>query len=127
MAFTANTPAHRILLVAAAFLCIAPQLPPPLSAQVTMGDAHALRDIHGTVTDGHEPLRGAVVELHNPATNAVISRLTDAAGHYEFKSQDGNTDFTLSASYRGHYAHPHNISKFDSQLDEQIDFTIKTF
>ncbi len=92
-----------------------------------MGSGHTYRDIHGTVTDGHEPLRGAIVELHNPATNAVTSRLTDAAGHYEFKRQDGNTDFTLSATYRGHAAHPHNISKFDSHLDEAIDFTIKTF
>jgi hypothetical protein len=117
----------RLTLAAAALLCLAPLPTSPLAAQLTMGDAHAFRDIHGTVTDGHEPLRGAIVELHNPATNAVTSRLTDATGHYEFKRQDGNADFTLSATYRGHAAHPHTISKFDSHLDQAIDFTIKTF
>jgi hypothetical protein len=117
----------RPVVTAAALICLVPLHTSSLPAQVTMGDAHAFRDIHGTVTDGHEPLRGAIVELHNPATNAVTSRLTDDAGHYEFKRQDGNTDFTLSATYRGHAAHPHTISKFNNHLDEAIDFTIKTF
>jgi hypothetical protein len=110
---------NLLTLAAAALFCVL-----PLRAQ----QAPTHRDISGTVTDtSHEPLRGAVVELHNPATNAVISRLTDAAGHYDFKHLDGDTDFTVTAAYRGHTAHPHTISKFDSHLDAHLDFTIKTY
>jgi hypothetical protein len=119
MTATASFTRNVLTLAAAALLCIL-----PLRAQ----KAPSVRDISGTVTDtSHEPLRGAIVELHNPATNSVISRLTDAAGHYDFKHLDGDTDFTVTAAYRGHAARPHTISKFDSHLEDHIDFTIKTY
>jgi hypothetical protein len=119
MTATSSSTRKVFTLAAAALFCFL-----PLHAQ----KAPTYRDISGTVTDtSHEPLRGAVVELHNPATNSVISRLTDDAGHYDFKHLDGDTDFTVTAAYRGHTAHPHTISKFDSHLDDRINFTIKTY
>lgn len=119
MTATSARTRNLLTLAAAALLCVL-----PLRAQ----QAPTHRDISGTVTDtSHEPLRGAVVELHNPATNSVISRLTDAAGHYDFKHLDGNTDFTVTAAYRGHAGRPHSISKFDSHLDTHVDFAIKPY
>ena len=107
-------------LVAAALFCSI-----PLLAQQA---APTVRTISGTVTDtSHEPLRGAAVELRNPATNAVTSRLTDASGRYTFKRLDGATDYTLRALYRGHESPSHSISKFDSHLDKVINFTIKPY
>jgi len=108
----------RTLVAAALFSSLA------LHAQ----QATTVRTISGIVTDtSHEPLRGAAVELRNPATNSVVSRLTDASGRYTFKRLDGATDYTLRALYRGHESHSHNISKFDSHLDKVVNFTIKPY
>ena len=98
------------------------------TASVRAQQPISLRTISGTVTDtSHEPLRGAAVELKNPATNAVVSRLTDAMGHYSFKRIDSNTDYTLRALYHGHESRTRSVSKFDSHLDKAIDFTIKPY
>jgi hypothetical protein len=96
----------------------------PLHAQQPI----VYRTISGTVTDGsHEPLRGAAVELHNTASNAVTSRLTDADGHYTFKRLDGNADFTLRALYRGHESRIHTVGKFNNHMDMVVDFVIKSY
>lgn len=75
------------------------------------------RTLTGTVTDSgsREPLRGAVVQLQNGATNEVVSYLTDAAGHYRFLHLDANTDYRVFADYRKHRSHSHFISKFSSK------------
>ena len=111
--------ARFALTLAAALFCVV-----PIHAQ----KATSFRTISGIVTDtSHEPLRGAAVELRDPASNALISRLTDTTGHYTFKRIDSNTDYTLRAVYRGHESRLHTISKFDSHLEKVIDFTIKPY
>jgi hypothetical protein len=73
------------------------------------------------------PSPTAAVELHNTASNAVTSRLTDADGHYTFKRLDGNADFTLRALYRGHESRIHTVGKFNNHMDMVVDFVIKSY
>ena len=86
-----------------------------------------LRTITGTVTDGHEPLSGAVVQLQNPGNNSIVSYITDASGSYHFQRLDGQTDFNVWAMFRGHRSGVHAISKFDSHMDKVINLTVKTY
>ena len=86
------------------------------------------RTLTGTVTDtSHEPLRGAIVQLQNPANNSVETYLTDAEGHYTFKRLDGDTDYNLWVVFRGRHTPTRSISKFDSHLAKTINFTIKAY
>jgi hypothetical protein len=85
-----------------------------------------MRTLTGTVTDSsHEPLRGAVVQLQNPANNSVETYLTDAAGHYTFKRLDSETDYNVMVVYRGSHTPTRAISKFDSHLATVINFEMK--
>jgi len=87
-----------------------------------------VRNLTGTVTDdSHEPIRGAVVELRDDKTNEVITYITDATGHYNFKRLDGGDDYEVWVLFRGHRSPTHNISKFDSHLQKVIDFKVRTF
>jgi hypothetical protein len=89
--------------------------------------APALRTISGVITDGHEPLRGVVVELENQDTHQVTSYLTQDDGRYIFKRIDSHTDFQIWATFRGNKSTTHSISKFDDHLDKVIDIKCKTF
>jgi Carboxypeptidase regulatory-like domain len=87
-----------------------------------------IRTLNGTVSDtSHEPIRGAVVELHNSKSAEVLSYLTDASGQYNFKRLDGNTDYDVWVLYRGRRSPTRSISKFDSHMAKVIDFTIRTY
>jgi hypothetical protein len=110
---------NLLTLAAAVVLCV----PPSMAQQ----PEQTKRTLTGTVTDGHEPLHGAVVELQNPANNSVETYLTDAAGHYTFKRLDGGTDYRVWVVFRGHHTPTRSISKFDSHLQKTIDFTIKPY
>jgi hypothetical protein len=86
------------------------------------------RTVSGVVTDdGHEPLKGAFVQLENPANHEVVSYLTAADGRYIFKRVDSHADFTVWATFRGHESVKHKISMFDSHLDKVIDIVCKTY
>lgn len=88
----------------------------------------SIRTLNGTVSDtSHEPIRGAVVELHNSKSAEVLSYLTDASGQYNFKRLDGNTDYDVWVLYRGRRSPTRSISKFDSHMAKVIDFTIRTY
>ncbi len=115
-----NRPSARALttLAAAALLSL------PLFAQ----QATTLRTLSGTVTDtSHEPLRGAVVELQNPAANTVVTYLTDTNGHYLFKRLNSDTDYRLWVVFRGHHTPVRSISKFDSHTAKVINFKISSY
>jgi hypothetical protein len=86
-----------------------------------------LRDLSGTITDGHEPIRGAVVELRNVRTNQVVTYITDASGRYNFKRLDGNIDYQVWVLFRGHRSATRSISMFDSHMAKVIDFTVRTY
>jgi hypothetical protein len=90
--------------------------------------AATTRTISGTITDNsHEPLRGAVVELENPASHEILSFLTQDDGRYVFKRIDSHTDFQLWATFRGHKSPTRSISMFDSHLNKVINIVCKTF
>ena len=120
-------PHHRWLT--AAVVCLATgMMLPTLPSHAQDLSQPTIRTLTGTVTDtSHEPIRGAVVELRNGKSNEVISYLTDASGHYDFKRLDGNTDYDVWVLYRGRHTPTHSISKFDSHMAKVIDFTIRTY
>jgi protocatechuate 3,4-dioxygenase beta subunit len=87
-----------------------------------------LRSVNGTITDsGHEPIRGAVVELRNGATNGVVTYITDANGRYNFKRLDGGADYEVWVLFRGNRSTTRSISKFDNNMVKVIDFTVRTY
>jgi hypothetical protein len=114
------------LTFATALLCLTAFLPTtPAKAQHPQS---TMRTLSGTVTDtSHEPLRGAVVQLQNPANNSVETYLTDAQGHYSFKRLSGDSDYSVWVVFRGHHSPSRSISKFDSHMAKVIDFTIKPY
>ena len=88
----------------------------------------SVRNLSGTVRDaGHEPIRNAVVELRNIANGGVVTYITDASGHYNFKRLNGNVDYEVWVQFRGIRSPTHSISKFDSHMQKVIDFTVRTY
>ncbi len=90
-------------------------------------ETQAMRNLSGRVTDGHEPLQGAVVQLQDPNNNSIVTYLSDPDGSYHFKRLNGSTDFNVWADYHGHRSAVHAISKFDSHMEKVINLTIKTY
>jgi hypothetical protein len=83
------------------------------------------RDISGTVTDHqHEPLRGAVVQVENCVSLGVVSYITGRDGRYSFKRLDGDIDYRVWVSFRGHKSRIRQLSKFDEYKPKIIDFTV---
>ena len=115
--------------IATAAICIAACLllgAIPAATQ-TPGDP-TVRTLSGQVTDtSHEPIRGAIVELRDEKSNEVVTYLTDAEGHYEFRRLDGNIDYEVWVVFRGRRTPTHSISKFDSHMAKIINFTVRTF
>jgi hypothetical protein len=84
-----------------------------------------IHNLSGTVTDhGHEPLRGAVVQVQEGGTQNVASYITDQHGHYRFRHLKGNTDYSVWATYRDHKSKEKSISQFDTKQDVTVDLTI---
>jgi hypothetical protein len=109
----------------AAALCSLGLIAAPLAAQ-TMGQQH-LRELTGTVTDGHEPVRGAVVQLEAENTHAIVTYITAEDGTYHFHRLNGDEDYRVWVVFRKRHSKTHEISKFDSHMDKVIDFTIEAF
>jgi len=83
------------------------------------------RDISGTVTDHqHEPLKGAVVEVENCVSLGVVSYITGRDGRYSFKRLDGDIDYRVWVSFRGHKSRVRQLSKFDEYTPKIIDFVV---
>jgi len=98
----------------------------PVAAQ--MPSQATQRSLSGTITDtNHEPIRGAVVELRDETSRALMTYITEANGAYNFKRLDGNTDYVVWVVFRGRHSPTHTISKFDSHMDKVINFTIRTY
>ena len=105
------------------WLCSTPafaQDPSPTIAQ------HTLRNLTGIVTDPqHEPLKNAVVEVHNDDNDSVISYITDRSGRYSFKRLDGKTDYRVWATRNGQQSRRKKISQFDSSQTKTINLIIR--
>ncbi len=92
-----------------------------------MQEHHTLRDLTGTVTDGHEPLRGAIVQLEAEGSHEVLTYVTEDDGRYHFKRLIGEQDYRVWVVFRKRHSKTHEISKFDDHLDKVINFTIEPF
>ena len=86
---------------------------------------HMVRDLSGMVTDGHhEPLRGAVVQVHCEATGTVVSYITTRSGQYSFKRLEGDLDYTVWATWNGKRSSVKKLSLFDTSTDKVIDLEV---
>jgi len=122
-----SEPQHPWIAILAVFVAVCLMLGSiPLAAQ--MPTQATMRSLSGTVTDeGHEPIRGAVVELRNESSQALVTFITEPNGSYNFKRLDGNADYVVWVVFRGKHSATHTISKFDSHMEKVIDFTVKTY
>jgi hypothetical protein len=107
------------------------RLAPVLLCGILLGAAPVLgqpvgRNLTGTVTDRHhEPLAGAIVQVHSETTLSVVSYITDRAGQYVFKHLSPDDDYDVFATYRGVRSKARRLSKFDSKADRQVRLVIK--
>jgi protocatechuate 3,4-dioxygenase beta subunit len=85
-----------------------------------------LRSVTGTVTDhGHEPIRGAIVELEMDGAMTVRSYITDERGTYSFRNLRPDADYTIWAKFRDEHSKKESISKFDHKADRVIQLVIR--
>jgi hypothetical protein len=97
-----------------------------LSGGTSLHSQQTLRDLTGSVEDGHhEPLRGAVVYLENEKTHAVVTYITDRSGHFSFKRLHGDVDYDVWAIFRGQQSKSKTLSQFDTHTDPVITLVIK--
>ena len=84
------------------------------------------RTVSGTVMDRHhEPLAGAIVQVHSETTLSVASYITDRNGQYVFKHLSSDDSYNVFATYRGVRSKERRLSKFDSKPDRQFRLVIK--
>lgn len=97
-------------------------------ARAQISPQPSVRTLSGIVTDAsHEPIRGAIVELHSEKSGEMVTYLTDSNGHYSFKRLDGNSDYDVRVMFRGRHSPTRSISKFDSHMNKVINFTLRTY
>jgi hypothetical protein len=113
-----------ILYITAGTSFSAGPLSAPAHAQMPQ---KSVRSLSGTVTDGHEPIRKAVVQMRNQDNNELTTYITDNDGHYNFKRLNGDADYQVWVEFRGHRSPTRTISKFDSHMQKVINFTVRTF
>jgi len=103
--------------------CFLTAATPPAPAQIQRNPP---RTITGTVTDGgHEPLRGAVVQIETEGTMTIQSFVTDERGIYHFRNLNPDADYQVWATFRGVHSKHENISKFDHKADREIPLKIE--
>ena len=84
------------------------------------------RTLTGTVTDPHhEPLAGAIVQVHSETTLMVISYITGRNGEYVFKHLSPDDDYNVFATYRGYRLKARRLSKFDSRSNRDFHLVIR--
>ena len=84
------------------------------------------RTLTGIVTDRHhEPLAGAIVQVHSESTLTVVSYIADRDGHYVFKHLSPDDDYDVFATYRGVRSKARRLSKFDSKPDRELHLVIR--
>ena len=83
-----------------------------------------LRSLSGSVSAGHEPVRGAVVQIEAEDTMVIQSYVTDERGTYHFRNLRPDADFHVWATFRGHRSKTHEMNKFDKKTDREIELEI---
>jgi hypothetical protein len=127
-----SKPYHRLTI--ALLLCAAVSMQTlslraqPFAAQPAEQMDHTPRTLTGTVTDPHhEPLKGAIVKLQVGDSTAISTYITGPDGRYVFKRLDGNTDYKVWVTFRERTSKSREISKFNSNMDTVIDFSVEPF
>jgi hypothetical protein len=116
MRFLPNSELRPLPLLRLAACCL---LGPACAAQ------HNARDLSGTVSDAHhEPLRGAVVQVHGEAFGTVVSYITDRSGRYTFKRLEDDLDYTVWATWNGKRSAVKKLSLFDTSTAKVIDLEV---
>jgi hypothetical protein len=83
------------------------------------------RDLSGTVTDPqHEPLRGAVVQIHDDDTLSTVSFITGKDGHYSFRRLNSDANYHVWATFRERESSKHGISPFDTNKAKVVDLVV---
>ena len=110
---------NRRLLRAALPLLLA------FAAAVVIAVAQQSRLLYGTVKDGVEPVRGAVVQLENLQTLDVRSYVTQKDGAYHFTGLNPDTDYQVWARRDDKESPKKMVSKFDSAARVKVDLVVK--
>jgi hypothetical protein len=87
--------------------------------------AQQSRVLYGTVKDGVEPVRGAVVQLENLQTLEVRSYVTQKDGAYHFTGLNPETDYQVWARRDDKESPKKMVSKFDSAARVKVDLALK--
>ena len=87
--------------------------------------AQQSRFLYGTVKDGVEPVRGAVVQLENLQTLEVRSYVTQKDGEYHFTGLNPDTDYQVWARRDDKESGKKMVSKFDSAARVKVDLALK--
>ena len=112
-------PALRRILSAAAVTAI-------LLAPAALRAQPGIRTLTGIVTDRqHEPLAGAVVQLHDENTDFVTTYITTRTGRYSFKRLSTDDDYSVFATFRDVRSRTRQLSKFDSKAVRTIPLVVK--
>ncbi len=84
-----------------------------------------VRSVHGVVTDKRgNILKGAAVQLENPATLSILSAITGENGQYSFHRLSTEIDYELTAKYKRWFSKTKVLSKFDSKEEAEINLEI---
>ncbi len=89
------------------------------------GSAQETRVVYGTVRDGSEIVRGAVVQLENTNTLEVRSYITQKDGEYHFAQLSQNVDYQVWAQRDDKRSAKKMVSKFSSAGKLKIDLELK--
>jgi hypothetical protein len=98
---------------------------PPMPAQRRQGQANALRDVQGMVSDeSGKPVVGAVVQLKNTKTLEIISFITKDQGEYYFHGLSPDIDFEISAQFGDKASSVRTLSTFDTRKQSVMNLKL---
>jgi len=97
----------------------------PEGARGQMVPGQGYRNLSGTVTDGHEPLKGAVVQVQNTSMKSVSSYITDRNGHYSFQRLEAGSDYSFWATFRGKKSRTKSLSMFNDKKASVVNLVVR--
>ena len=84
------------------------------------------RSVSGVVTGTDDkPVTGAVVQLKDMKTKNVRSFYTQDKGEYYFHELSTETDYELTASFRGEASKTKTLSVFNSRKDAVVNLKLE--
>lgn len=106
-------------------LAIAALFTGALPAQRRQGQANALRDVQGMVSDDSgKPVIGAVVQLKNTKTLEIISFITKEEGQYYFHGLSPDIDFEITAQFGDKSSAVRTLSTFDTRKQSVMNLKL---